>query len=229
MLENDKNLMGENSVDLTIQPKEKPEKKKSRARKVFKTIFFLILTIVLLPFLIIYYSIRAIVKHNKKKKWEREGLRGEMLLLSANMSDIDLMEGYAFEEYLKTLFFYDGYKTEVTQKAKDYGADIILEKDGITTVVQAKRYNKGVGISSVQQAIGAKNHYGASEAMVVTSSYFTSEAELLAKENGVRLVDREELLEIQTRVKEHLNITTKDSELINKKDIDIEQKYPFMI
>ncbi len=224
MSENENNVQMA-MFDVSAEQKTEPKKKKSKAKKVFKSIFFIILFLILLPFMLIFYTIRFFVERAKKRKWEREGKRGKMLLLSSTITDIDIMEGYEFEEYLKTLFFYDGYKTETTQKAKDYGADIIMEKDDEKIVVQAKRYKKIVGIKSVQEVIGAMKHYNATSAMVVTNARFSSEAELLAKENCVRLVDRDELIEIQTRVKEELKITTKESELVDKKNLDIKKNF----
>ena len=139
------------------------------------------------------------------------------------------MEGYEFEEYLKTLFFYEGFASETTTKSKDYGADIILTTQTEKIIVQAKRYSKTVGAKSVQEIMGAINHYKATGAMVVTNSYFSQAAETLARENNIRLIDRDELIEIYTRVKQKLQLSTKESELVDKTDIYIEDKFPYMI
>ena len=72
-------------------------------------------------------------------------------------------------------------------------------------------------------------HYNATSAMVVTNNYFTSSAETIAKENNVRLVDRDELIEIYQRVKQKLNLSTKESELVDKVDRNIEDRFPYMI
>ncbi|WP_253187253.1 restriction endonuclease [Paenibacillus sp. GP183] len=48
------------------------------------------------------------------------------------------MDGRQFELYLGLLFKALGYKTEVTLSAGDYGADLVIEKNGVRTVVQAK-------------------------------------------------------------------------------------------
>lgn len=198
-------------------------------KSVFKRVVFILLFIVLLPFILIYWIVSLIIKIVRKRRWEKNGVRGKMLLLSSDIHDIDIMEGYEFEEYLKTLFFYDGYQTEITTKSRDFGADLIISKDGERCIVQAKRYSKTVGVKSVQEIIGALKHYNAESVMVVTNSYFTDSAEILAKENDVRLVDRNELIEIYTRVKQNLNLSTKESELINKEDRMIEEKFPFII
>jgi hypothetical protein len=54
-------------------------------------------------------------------------------------------------------------------------------------VVQCKRSVSPVGISAVQEVLGARSHYGADEAWVVTDSTFTPAAQRLAKSARVRL------------------------------------------
>lgn len=205
-------------------------KTKSKKDGVFLRVFKILLLIILLPAIILFYSIRGIVKAIKKRKWEQEGKRGVILLLSSTIDDIDIMEGYEFENYLKTLFFYAGFGAELTQKSKDYGADIILtDENHEKIVVQAKRYNKTVGVKSVQEVIGAKSHYKANEGMVVTNSTFSFEAETLAKENNIRLVDRKELIEMARRVQDLLQIKAKESTLIGDNKIDTKTNFPFQI
>ena len=121
--------------------------------------------------------------------------RRKLRLAAAGIADIDTMDGLAFEQYLEVLFGKLGYKVERTRYVGDYGADLITHKDGIKTVIQAKRYTKAVGIKSVQEAVAAKGMYGCTEAMVVTNSTFTGAAVELAKANHVVLWDRDRLVE----------------------------------
>lgn len=122
-------------------------------------------------------------------------LRRERLQQSG-IAEIDTMDGIQFEKYLSYLFQAKGYKTQVTQPIGDYGADLIIQKDGTKTVVQAKRYSKNVGIQAVQEAQAAIAHYGASEGWVVTNSDYTVAAYELAKSNKIRLINREALIEM---------------------------------
>lgn len=151
-------------------------------------------------------------------------------MLSSSITDIDLMEGYMFEDYLRILFFYMGYKVEQTQKSRDYGADLILYELNTKSkiIVQAKRYNKPVGSKSVQEILGAIIHYKADEAWVVTNNHFTPQAETLAKENQIRLIDREELIEIYTGVCNNMKIDNGDGILLYEKT-ELSEKYPFYI
>ena len=178
----------------------------AKKRNFFKRVLFFLLFIILLPFLLISGLVKFIIKMHKYKKWQKEGETGRKLLLSSDITSIDIMEGYEFEEYLKSLFFYLGYAVEVTPKSRDYGADLILVKDSQKIIVQAKRYNKTVGSKAVSEAAGALKHYLANEAWVVTNGHFSDQAETLAKENNIRLIDREELMELSRDVCEKLRI-----------------------
>ncbi|MEH6849414.1 restriction endonuclease [Bacillus pseudomycoides] len=60
-------------------------------------------------------------------------------------------------------------------------------------IVQAKRYKKNVGISSVQEIVGAKEFYKAGETWGVTNSNFTAAAREWGIVSRVVLIDCERL------------------------------------
>lgn len=122
------------------------------------------------------------------------------MLKRSNIKEIDVMNGLEFEKYLGVLFKSMGYKTEVTQASGDYGADLILKRNGQKIVIQAKRYSEKVGITAVQQVIGAKNFYRANESWVITNNYFTEPAKKLATKSDVRLIDRDELIQLSSQI-----------------------------
>jgi restriction system protein len=125
----------------------------------------------------------------------RRILHGEKLKKSG-IADIDKMSGRQFEHYLGHLFKGHGYAVIVTKASGDYGADLVISKDGKKIVVQAKRYSKNVGIKAVQEAQASMAHYGASESWVISNSDYTVAAYSLAKSNNVRLITRNELIEM---------------------------------
>lgn len=137
------------------------------------------------------------------------GQRRAERLKKSGIAEIDKMEGVQFEQYLGHLFRSQGYKAEVTQAAGDYGADLVLSKDGKRIVVQAKRYSKNVGLKAVQEVRGAVSHYGASAAWVVTNRDYTEQAYKLAKSNNVRLIGREELIEMLLQMREKMTAAKK--------------------
>ncbi len=95
-------------------------------------------------------------RHLHEEKLKRSGIH-----------DIDKMDGRQFELYLGTLFRSHGYSVKVTQESRDFGADLVIEKDKKKIVVQAKRYSKNVGLKAVQETKTSMAHYGAVEAWVV--------------------------------------------------------------
>lgn len=112
-------------------------------------------------------------------------------LAGSSLRKIDKMSGEEFEAYLGLLYDRKGYKVRYTPASSDFGADLLLKKKGVKTVVQAKRYKNAVGEASVQQALSGKGYYDADQCVVITNSYFTPAAEALAERTGVTLIDRE--------------------------------------
>ncbi|MBT9137216.1 MAG: DNA topoisomerase 1 [Firmicutes bacterium] len=124
----------------------------------------------------------------------RKKRAAETALRKSGIDEIDFLSGEDFESFLSLCFREHGYKVQLTPKSHDFGADLILSKDGIDTVVQAKRWRQTVGIEAVQQVVAAKQYYGASRAMVITNSRFTAAAFRLGRANHVTLWSREELV-----------------------------------
>lgn len=143
----------------------------------------------LLTFIIGVIIVLSIVNFLYTKKKERD-------YLMSGISKIDRFSGIEFENLLAVHFKKLGYKVKMTPKTNDYGADLVLYKDGECIVVQAKRYKNKVGISAIQQIVAAKDYYKASKTIVATNSYFTKQAISLAKECNVTLIDREKLIKI---------------------------------
>ncbi len=143
---------------------------------------------------IIAALIIALVPFILFKLWRRS--RATVKFKKAGIYDIDELSGEEFEQYLGNLFERRGFKVTYTKASSDYGADLILIDLEDTIVVQAKRYTGSVGVKAVQEVIGALKMYEATQAWVITNSYFTRQAETLAETNDVYLIDREELIEL---------------------------------
>lgn len=116
-------------------------------------------------------------------------------LAASGIADIDVMDGKTFEDCLGALFARQGYKVEVTPYKGDWGGDLVIVKDGVRTVVQAKRYKKAVGVRAVQEVVAAMPKYHCTQSMVVTNAVFTKQAQELARVNKVHLWNRDTLVE----------------------------------
>lgn len=118
----------------------------------------------------------------------------ERRLARSGIDEIDRMDGGTFEHYLGTLFERLGYTVKVTKYQGDYGADLVITKDGVSCAVQAKRWSKNVGLKAVQEAVTARAYYDCDRSMVVANRSFTRQAIELAHVNNVELWDRDVLV-----------------------------------
>ncbi len=104
---------------------------------------------------------------------------------------VDEMEGHEFEYYCANLLKERGYlDVEVTRGSRDYGVDILAEKDGVTYAIQCKCYSTPVGVSAVQEAYAGRDYYDRMVGAVLTNQYFTAPAVEVAKKLKIMLWDR---------------------------------------
>lgn len=110
-----------------------------------------------------------------------------------SISDVDKMTGVEFEQYVGKILQSKGYGVTFTKASGDLGVDILASKGNETTGIQLKRYKENVSRTAISDVVGAKDHYGYTRCMVITTSYFTKDAKTLAESSKCKLVDRQEL------------------------------------
>ena len=141
-------------------------------------LFFLIRTIIHLPFAVLHLLQRAFFGVN-----------------------FDKMNGYEFEAYIASYLRHKHYKdVTVTKASRDFGVDITAKKHRTTYAIQCKLYQGKVGNSAIQEAVAGKTYYGCDEAMVITNSYYYPGAIELARVNEVTLLDGDDLRHNPARV-----------------------------
>ena len=180
-----------------------------------------ILRFLLFPFVLIW-----LIKRSFKYK-ESKIIDGIDIF---NISQIDSLNGEEFENLLKTIFEKQGYEVMLTKKSHDYGADLVLRKNNITSVVQAKCYGKNIGIKAVQEIISARLHYGADDMFVATNRFFSKDAMILACEHNVKLIDRDVLMKLVKEYSPKIEVGEKKYiATIPAEKEKIEAKYKFWI
>ena len=110
-----------------------------------------------------------------------------------SLKEIDKMKGLDFEVFIGELLTQHGYKTQNIKGSGDFGVDVIAEKNGTKYAVQVKRYKSNVSRTAISDAVAGKFHWDCEKAWVITNSYFTSDAKLLATSTDCKLTDRDEL------------------------------------
>ncbi|RAW15011.1 restriction endonuclease [Paenibacillus taichungensis] len=153
--------------------------------------------------------------------------RGQRIRSEANprkitIKDIDKMQdGSEFELYLYHLFQQLGYaEVHKTTSSRDFGADLVfVDRAGRRNVIQAKRYgaNHPVGLSAVQEIYTSMRYYEADRSIVLTSARYTEACRTLAAVNGVKLLDREDLMDLillfkSRRMEEALELIEEDDQ-----------------
>lgn len=138
---------------------------------------------------VVAYAVALYWTFRQKKARQRR-------ILQSGIREIDVMRGYDFERFLGVVFESMGFKVEFTPESGDFGADLILKGNGRTVAVQAKRYDRTVGVDAIQAVHAARSHYNTAEAWVVTNQSFSRAGQQLAASSSVRLVDRDELIQL---------------------------------
>lgn len=105
--------------------------------------------------------------------------------------ELDQMEGHDFEYFCADLLEKRGYKdVEVTTGSRDYGIDILAQKEGITFAIQCKCYSTPVGVKAVQEAYAGRDYYDCMVGVVLTNQQFTAPAVEASKKLKILLWDR---------------------------------------
>lgn len=170
---------------------------------------------VIVLLLLIAWIIRRVIRRGQR-------IRSEANPRKITMKDIDKMQdGSEFELYLYHLFQQLGYaEVHKTTSSRDFGADLVfVDSAGRRNVIQAKRYgaNHPVGLSAVQEIYTSMRYYEADRSIVLTSARYTEACRTLAAVNGVKLLDREDLMDLITlfksrRMEEALELIEEDDQ-----------------
>lgn len=127
----------------------------------------------------------------EKNRYLNGDFSKENIVISEQLKLSLVSSGQEFEIYLKELFEKQGYYVELTKTTGDQGADLIITKNDVKIVVQAKFYSNPVGNKAVQEIVAAIAFYGANQGMVITNNYYTNSAKELAEANNIILWDGE--------------------------------------
>lgn len=122
---------------------------------------------------------------------KRKLVDGQMSLGSLRNVDWKQFEWMVGEAYRRM-----GYAVEESLGGgADGGIDLVLRKDGATTLVQCKQWKVfAVGAPIIREMFGLLAHHRAARAIVITSGHFTREAEAFAAGKPIDLVDGPKLL-----------------------------------
>lgn len=129
-------------------------------------------------------------EHGRLSAQQQEHHRWQQRFGETSLRQIDALDGVAFEGYLAGLLRERDYVVQITPASGDFGADLILSRNGERIAVQAKRWRDRVGVTGVQEAIAGRDYYRCDSGWVITTSGFTAQAKELAVKARITLIDR---------------------------------------
>ena len=103
------------------------------------------------------------------------------------------LSGTEFERQLGTVYRQLGYRVESTPTSGDGGIDLILRKNGKTTVVQCKSHQAPVGPAIARELLGSMVAFGADDAILACTGGFTQGVKEFVRGKRIDLVSASEL------------------------------------
>lgn len=122
--------------------------------------------------------------------------RKRLLDTQTGLDSIRAMNWKEFELLVGEAFRRQGYSVQETgQGGADGGIDLILRKDGATTLVQCKQWRtRQVTVNVVREMFGLLTHHGAKAVKIVTTGDYTADAQRFAQGKPIELIHGDGLL-----------------------------------
>ena len=142
----------------------------------------------------------SVVEPDEVEDTEEEEIIKEDLVqkaLTMIQDKVDKLDPWQMQDLVAGLLQAMGYNVKVSKKGPDGGVDILAHKDAFgfekpIIKVQVKHRKSTSGGPEVQQLLGA--HPIDANSLFVSTGGFTSQAESIARNNNVKLLDLEELV-----------------------------------
>jgi restriction system protein len=129
--------------------------------------------------------------------------RATLLDQQGDLESLRALSWARFEQLVGEAYRRQGYAIEETgQGGADGGVDLLLRKDGATTLVQCKQWrSRQVGVSVVREMHGLMHHHGAAAVKIVCTGVFSSDCYRFAVGKPLELVDGVELARLVGKVR----------------------------
>lgn len=100
------------------------------------------------------------------------------------------MEWLQFEHEIRDLVEAFGYQAESTAPSHDFGVDVIARSNRRIVVIQCKLYGKcRIGGDTMMKLVGSRQYFKATDAICITTSRFTKQAQEIANKEDIKLID----------------------------------------
>jgi len=133
--------------------------------------------------------------------WRYRQNRAAFLQQHLDIGWLNNLSWQDFERQVAEVYRQEGYLVdEVGGGGADGGVDLRLRRDGLTTIVQCKRWKTyKVGVKTVRELFGVMTAEKANRAVIITSGVYTDEALRFAQGKPIELVDAAQLAQMMRR------------------------------
>ncbi len=126
------------------------------------------------------------------------GAKTDSKIVKLTLLDVDLLRPNLFEAFIAALYKKQGFEIYLTPNSNDKGADVVALKEGENYLIQAKQTKSAVGNDAIQEICTAKKYYENRfkekfNLLTITNNDYSSSANILAKSNDIRLLNRDDL------------------------------------
>ena len=127
----------------------------------------------------------------------KDGELGEKIGEKPSLEDIvDNLQWDEFEKIIYKLYINMDYDCERVAGHNEHGADIVAKKMNEIVAIQCKHSKSRTQDKQAILQLHTESHYWkATEKIAITNTSFNAEAHSLARTHGIRIVERQELLE----------------------------------
>lgn len=200
-----------------------------KVKRNIKRIICLILLLVFSPIILIYLIVKSITKSARKRVWKKSGISSRQLILGTDITIIDKMEDFEADDYFKYLFFYDGFNSKLLKGKRK--PNFLLFKNNET---YSLKYNIDKN-QSLKQDIKILSEY--SKKNNIKHSFYVTNRSIDNKiydeyiSQGIKIVDREDLITLYTRTIARLKMDNVHSDNLSTKPIleQLDDMYPSRI
>lgn len=138
------------------------------------------------------------------------------------------LDGWQFEQEVANVFRINGYSAKVTKGSGDGGVDIILKKNGKTSIVQCKHYQTPVPPEPIRALWGCKDDFNADEVILVASSGITdSGSRFVQNKPNFKVFNLDDIILMSKNIQENIEqnkedkINTKQPARVGGRKVDI--------
>jgi restriction system protein len=123
--------------------------------------------------------------------------KSKLLERQAGIQSLNAISWREFEELVGEAYRRQGYRVTETSDGADGGIDLVLKKDGETTLVQCKQWKTvKVGVKVVRELYGVVMAERASRGILIASGAYTEEARAFARGKPLELLSGPELVRL---------------------------------